>query len=654
MKAYPSLQANAISAELSLALPPSGRELLSSLSPLGPRRLCQENGIMTLEETNASPLRPVSALSAQRSPPPVSSPRSSLDLGRSSHASEAASKSAFSSFSSSHPPAASSDAVTQEKLRGSERNSRREIPPHGVASTPTGKNEGGQEDLGVRTLEMRGERPPGDGDELLLNRKFIGDQGCKGVTASLMKRTNFVRIDLSANNITSQGLAALLPGLAVQRSLKHLDLNWNSLASPGNLAGSSGAGSTSSSRCMYTLQTFCDWVSTHGSLHTLTLAHCRLGNQGAACMADALNRNTSLVTVDLSHNGVGAAACTLLVQAVENSNKTVLHVDLTGNSASYASLSALERACARNRVNRHVACLQRKQPNLQKSGEKLQQLQTYVLQLEREVALRQDEFSKIIDDMHADAAEAARRLDEAQEEVRQLKEKLRSVSFDLVAEKKKGLDAENLKKEIHALQLSVSSRETEVAELRSRVQQLEAEKQLHAEDAKSLRSKSQALADASLLTQQSLDDANMANKQLEACLHQSESRLAGLSQQVANLRRQLVAAEGAAEEQRTALLSRCQATQEENRKLEEKVFQLEREQQQLEQKRAHLAWSLEKEEREREQWKLQEEEKRKEERQTLQEQAEEWKNKCALEAISLHALILRNTPHPCTNLYFHR
>ncbi|CBZ49924.1 putative myosin heavy chain [Neospora caninum Liverpool] len=594
----------------------------------------------------------VSSLCVPRTPTPPASSRtppfkSSRDYrGRP----PIASKSAVPSVCASHAQTTLSSDGVKDKSGVSSRNSH-EKTSRRVASAPGGKGEAQESSLGVRTPPKREddarqysarhlkekreeERLRGDGDELLLNRKFIGDQGCKGVTASLMKKTNFVRIDLSANNITSQGLAALLPGFAVQHVLKHLDLNWNSLASPGSIADSSGAGSTSSSRCMYTLQSFCDWVSTHGRLHTLTLAHCRLGNEGAACMTDVMTRNTSLLTVDLSHNGMGAAACALLVQAIEASNQTVLHVDLGGNGASYSSVDALERACARNRVNRHVVCLQRTGAELHAQREeqlKLQQLQKYVLQLEKEVTIRQEEFGKIVEGMHADAAEASRRLAEAREEIRELKENLRSANFALVAEKKKALDTSNLKKEIQALQLVVSSREKEGAELRSQVNQLETETHLQAEELQRLRAKNQEVADASLLTQQSLDDANVANKQLEAFLHQRESRIEGLAQEVQQLRRELAAAESATDQQSKSLLAQCQATQDENRKLEEKIYKLERERQQLEQQKTHLAWSLEKEERERDKRRLQEEEKRKEERQMLQEQAEEWKNKLELQ-----------------------
>ncbi|PFH31901.1 putative myosin heavy chain [Besnoitia besnoiti] len=462
----------------------------------------------------------------------------------------------------------------------------------------------------------------GVGDELLLNRKFVGDKGCKGVAASLMRKTNFVRIDLSANNISAEGIAALLPGLSVQRGLRHLDLNWNALSAAGTSIEASG-GSRASSRCMYTLQSFCDWIAAHSALRTLSLSHCRLGNEGAACVADLLSRNTSLVSLDLSYNGMGAAACTRLAQAAEASNFTLLHVDLGGNCAGCQALELLARACARNRLKRQVRRQHEdaeERTALRDEQLKRQQLQTYVLQLEKEMTLRQEEFGKLMDGMLADAAEASRKLERAQEETRELRERLRNADFELIAERRNARDAASLKKELQALQATVCNREQESSALESRLREVETEKQLQDEELRALRLRQQEAADAAVFIQQSLDDTNASNKKLEACVQQK-------TQRIEELRGQLASAERAAEERSEALLAQLQSALDAKRGLEDTLNKLSTEKEHMEQRNLQLAWALEAEERDSQQRRAQQEQKRKEEQRLLAEQAEEWKNR---------------------------
>ncbi|PHJ24222.1 myosin heavy chain, partial [Cystoisospora suis] len=326
---------------------------------------------------------------------------------------------------------------------------------------------------------------------------------------------------------------------------------------------------------------------------------------------------------------MGASACALLVQSLEKFNHTLLHVDLGGNGANFSALEILDRTCWRNRAERHAHLAkahQRPEHELHKEEQqKRMELQRYVLQLEKEMAIRQEHFTQVIEEMHTEAGETSRQLSEARDEVRELKEHLRTHSFDLAAEKKKSMEASRLKNEVLDLQKLLSTNEKDRRDLQSRVQQLEMERDLQEEKLQSLELQKESAADSSLLLQQSLDDSTIANKQLESVIHQRDQELENQNKKILQLRQQLSSVSLASETQQNLLLSQSQDLQKRLQEVEEEILRVNIEKQLLEKKYEQCSWRLEQEEVQNKQLKKRQDDKLQEEKRILHEKAEEWK-----------------------------
>lgn len=72
-------------------------------------------------------------------------------------------------------------------------------------------------------------------------------------------------------------------------------------------------------------------LKTNNTVTELDVEMNKIGNQGAVELADALRRNTGLLFLDLSINFIGNTGAAALSDALEQSNNTVQTINLLGN-----------------------------------------------------------------------------------------------------------------------------------------------------------------------------------------------------------------------------------------------------------------------------------------------------------------------------------
>ena len=81
-------------------------------------------------------------------------------------------------------------------------------------------------------------------------------------------------------------------------------------------------------------------LSSNGSLKTISLERCYLGDKGATAIGQALAVNAKLQSIDLCHNGISIHGITALVEGLKE-NDTLQRLFLHGNSNETESLVLL-------------------------------------------------------------------------------------------------------------------------------------------------------------------------------------------------------------------------------------------------------------------------------------------------------------------------
>jgi len=191
-----------------------------------------------------------------------------------------------------------------------------------------------------------------------------GSQALRSVFEKLAEReatASFEVIDLSDNNIGDEGIAHLAKGLAGNASLKKLILprarfgaggfkalgdllastpNLNELVASSNICDAEGVTGE-----------FCFGLSENGSLQSLVIAACRIGDAGAAVLCSGpLKDHPRLEHVSMSYNRLEAAVATSVNEMLA-ANKVLRYLDLCGNSLGPKGAEALVEGLKANGGN---------------------------------------------------------------------------------------------------------------------------------------------------------------------------------------------------------------------------------------------------------------------------------------------------------------
>lgn len=151
---------------------------------------------------------------------------------------------------------------------------------------------------------------------LNLERNEIGAEGAIAISEALKQNNSLKRIILSGNPlIGDQGAVAIGQGLAVNRTLEELEL----VACGIGVNGAKAIGQALASSC-----------EAPSCLSTLRLEKNKIGPIGGAAIAIGLERSTSLEKLYLSRNELGAEGAMALAVALRK-NRSLLELGLASN-----------------------------------------------------------------------------------------------------------------------------------------------------------------------------------------------------------------------------------------------------------------------------------------------------------------------------------
>eukprot|EP00741_Cyanophora_paradoxa_P007574 tig00001155_g7326.t1 len=171
---------------------------------------------------------------------------------------------------------------------------------------------------------------------LRLSRCAIADDGCAALAGVLPRAARLTALDVSANGITHRTAVALFKALGENATLKHLALAANPIGDEplSYLAAS---------------------LRQNGTLTGLVFGsqsagHAGIGctSEGASAIAEALEQNRALTSLDLDSNGVDDRGAAAFVRVLRW-NRSIIHLDLTENRCGEEALAAVRDALRLNR-----------------------------------------------------------------------------------------------------------------------------------------------------------------------------------------------------------------------------------------------------------------------------------------------------------------
>ena len=136
----------------------------------------------------------------------------------------------------------------------------------------------------------------------------MGNRGVDAIAGVLKKHTSLRLLNPGENGILEKGAEVLAGVLKENRSITHLELRFNNIGDRG-------------------VAVLATALHVNRSISHLNLRMCCIGDVGAQALAAALKANTSLETLDLSENGIGDHGKEALVAAVQL-NRTVKNLRL--------------------------------------------------------------------------------------------------------------------------------------------------------------------------------------------------------------------------------------------------------------------------------------------------------------------------------------
>ncbi|XP_026193541.1 putative mediator of RNA polymerase II transcription subunit 26 [Cyclospora cayetanensis] len=190
----------------------------------------------------------------------------------------------------------------------------------------------------------------GSKDELILPHQYLGNKACTAISIHLYSFRGLRTLDLSANNISSEGLSQLLPAVRGLQHLQRLSLDWNPITTgfkrnlPFHLPALAGENLLPSFRCL------CDTACCLKALELLSLAHCQLGPDTVDDLISVVEKNgKQLRKLNLRNNFLGEE-CTARLATALKANKHLTDLDITGNGARPSSLRQIANRCRDNRA----------------------------------------------------------------------------------------------------------------------------------------------------------------------------------------------------------------------------------------------------------------------------------------------------------------
>lgn len=179
-----------------------------------------------------------------------------------------------------------------------------------------------------KTLEMQKQT-----NRININDNYIRDEGCKILANFLQSNPQIVSIDMKGNNITGRGLSDICEVLKLNKILKSLNLEWNSV-------GIDSIG----------LESLASYLTQNNSLNHLDLRNNRISQNDSAILAAIIRNNKSLISLDLRWNELGNVGANCIKTALKD-NKTIQSLELSGNNVSEEITKDIQAFLENNRKN---------------------------------------------------------------------------------------------------------------------------------------------------------------------------------------------------------------------------------------------------------------------------------------------------------------
>lgn len=176
-------------------------------------------------------------------------------------------------------------------------------------------------DLSLAKLQTRLQAQKGSA-KLNLADSFIGDEGCDLLSRHLRDNSGTTTLELRGNNLTPDGIRRLIPAFKGPCTIKNLSLEWNVVGN-GTVA-------------------IADLLSLNSSVTSLDLRNNRIGAEGAAALGRLIETNRVLSSLDLRWNDLGTEGGRVILQALQTAPRTIDRIELSGNKIPDELLQAIE------------------------------------------------------------------------------------------------------------------------------------------------------------------------------------------------------------------------------------------------------------------------------------------------------------------------
>lgn len=151
---------------------------------------------------------------------------------------------------------------------------------------------------------------------LKLREVFLGDEGCAALAAFLESHDTFAELDLHGNNVTGVGIRYLTRYLVRTTALKELSLEWNSV-------GLSAQG----------MEELCAALAENTSIASVNLQNNKISEVSSAPLANLIRSTKTLQKLDLRWNEIGNDGIQALIPALER-NQSLVELEIAGNKAN--------------------------------------------------------------------------------------------------------------------------------------------------------------------------------------------------------------------------------------------------------------------------------------------------------------------------------
>ena len=171
--------------------------------------------------------------------------------------------------------------------------------------------------------------------ELDISNNEITSDGAKEIATAISVNKTLEKLDLSSNEISNDGAAAIIDGLQFNISLQELNMSGNEITGEGT-------------------QKITTAIQVNNTLKQLDLSMNKISDEGENFLSDGLKNNISLLKLNISHNNITDRGIKVIAEAIKI-NSTLQNINISKNHISTEGLlyfmEAIKNNCTLQVVN---------------------------------------------------------------------------------------------------------------------------------------------------------------------------------------------------------------------------------------------------------------------------------------------------------------